>query len=172
MEEVWVKLEAQNGMPELLVSNTGRIKRASSGHIYKPSIVKGYEVLSIGNNGKHYNTKVHRLVATAFLPNPDKLPEVNHKNGVKNDNRVTNLEWCTRSQNAKHAYANGLNYPSGGLPPRPIVCVELNKEFPSIWAAARYLGKTDRSRIRKSAYDSKYTAYGYHWKFIEMGVIM
>jgi hypothetical protein len=58
--------------------------------------------------------KIHRLVAIAFIPNPDNLKEVNHKDGDKENNSVTNLEWCTRSQNMKHAYLMGLRVPNKG----------------------------------------------------------
>lgn len=65
---------------------------------------KGYENVSI--NGKLH--KVHRLVAEAFIPNPQGLPQVNHKDGNKLNNEVSNLEWATASQNTKHAYEMGL----------------------------------------------------------------
>jgi hypothetical protein len=55
----------------------------------------------------------HRIVAEAFLPNPDNLPEVNHEDGNKHNNNASNLEWCTRSENMKHAYQTGLKSSAG-----------------------------------------------------------
>lgn len=93
---------------------------------------------------------VHRLVATAFHPNPDNKPEVNHKNGAKTDNLATNLEWVTASENALHAFDAGLRTANlGGTgrfnrlhgKSRPVIQLSLDgikiKEFPSMQEAQR-----------------------------------
>lgn len=69
----------------------------------------GNDYLKVGINeyGVFYHEYVHILVAKTFIPNPDRLPEVNHLNLVKWDNRASNLEWCTRKQNIEHAVKNG-----------------------------------------------------------------
>lgn len=69
---------------------------------------KGYKVVSLCRENKGREFKVHRLVATAFIPNPLNLKEVNHKDGDKTNNNDWNLEWSTHADNIKHAYATGL----------------------------------------------------------------
>lgn len=64
----------------------------------------GYNLIMLYNSKGHKNCLVHRLVAEAFLPNPEGLEQVNHKNGIKTDNKVTNLEWISRSDNMKHSF--------------------------------------------------------------------
>lgn len=68
----------------------------------------GYVEVTLMRDGKMKTVLLHRVIAKAFIPNPDNLPWVNHKNGIKSDNRIENLEWCTVSQNTKHAFDNNL----------------------------------------------------------------
>ena len=68
----------------------------------------GYVRVELSNNGTSKKINVHKLVADSFIPNPNNKLFINHKNGIKNDNRITNLEWNTRSENSQHAYDIGL----------------------------------------------------------------
>lgn len=68
----------------------------------------GYPQVQLNFEGKYKMQRVHRLIAAAFIPNPENKPYVNHKNGIKTDNRIENLEWCTGSENQLHAFRTGL----------------------------------------------------------------
>lgn len=76
---------------------------------------KGYHIVCLHLNGKKKLTKVHRLVAQAFIPNPNNKPQVNHKDLDKTNNNVDNLEWVTGYENYLHAVANGVSKPQKSL---------------------------------------------------------
>ncbi|MCT4151400.1 HNH endonuclease [Elizabethkingia anophelis] len=91
-----------------IITEDGIIKR--NGRILKPyDTGRGYRTIDININGERFYKKIHRLVAEAFIPNPENKKEVNHKNGIKDDNRVENLEWVTPTENIRHSFQFGMN---------------------------------------------------------------
>lgn len=110
MKEVWKDIDGYEGLYQ--VSNLGRIrslyKRRKDVEFLKFTDCHGYKIVGLCKNKKQMSFRVHRIVASAFLPNPNNNPQVNHINGDKTDNRAVNLEWCTQSANMRHAYENGL----------------------------------------------------------------
>lgn len=121
MEE-WRDVEGYEGLYQ--VSNEGRVrsfrKRGTHEICESPFVMKtpisnptGYAICGLYKDGKRKNALVHRLVAGAFVLNPNNKPQVNHKNGIRSDNRACNLEWVTASENVKHGFDH-----NGRLPPR------------------------------------------------------
>ena len=115
MKEEWRDVPGYEGLYK--VSNSGHIKslarwqigkngkkrRFQNWHIKKQSITSnGYKVVSLSKKGKSRYWHVHRLVAITFIPNPDNLPVINHKDECKTNNRVENLEWCTSKYNMNY----------------------------------------------------------------------
>lgn len=107
--EIWKAIPGTKGFIE--ISNEGRVRSFLRGEerILKTQLdQKGYQRFSITIDRCKKTYKLHREVAKAFVPNVNNLPQVNHKNGNKNDNRAANLEWVTNLENARHAVENGL----------------------------------------------------------------
>jgi hypothetical protein len=104
--EVWKDVVGYEGY--YIISNYGNLINKCSKKL-KPFITHGYLYYHLSKKGKYSHARAHRLVAIAFIPNPDNLPYINHKDCNKQNNFVENLEWCTAQHNSKHAFDNGRN---------------------------------------------------------------
>ena len=107
--EIWKDIVGYEGHYE--VSNFGRLRsnKPKFYGIMNPSYTnKGYVRYGLSLNNKQIIFTIHRLVAIHFIPNPENKPEVNHIDGDKQNNNVSNLEWCTHQENMGHAKQNGL----------------------------------------------------------------
>lgn len=102
-EEVFKPIE---GFEDYEISNYGRVKSLKSKRILKPSNTNMYSKVSLWKNGKGYFKLVHRLVARAFIPNQNNLPNINHKDENPQNNKAENLEWCTQKYNNNYGRHN------------------------------------------------------------------
>lgn len=176
MLEEWRPIK---GYERYEISNQGRVRHSRTGKIRKLGTVKcGYSMIGLRELGtsKMKNLSIHRLVAIAFIPNPENKKCVNHKDGDKSNNCVDNLEWCTHSENTKHSFRNGLQihpqlgkYGWNSFNGRPIKQIDLIsgkviKEYGSICDAARHVG-VHNENIRACANGITSQCGGYKWEY-------
>ena len=127
MIEEWKDIEGFEGVYQ--ISSMGRVRSLKFGkeRILKLNNSNGYLYVLLRKNGKPINLSIHRLVATYFIPNPENKPEVNHKNCKRGDNRVENLEWCTRKENVNNPLTlkkrSGENHPKPTLGKRGVFAI-------------------------------------------------
>lgn len=174
MTEIWKDVVGYEGLYS--ISNKGRIIRLEknrtkgSGNYHKKEIIlvpattkNGYNYVLLYKNKIRKIKKIHQLVSRAFIPNSENKPCVNHINGVKTDNRVKNLEWCTHSENMQHALKTGLIKTM-----KKVLMLDLNGKELLIFDGVRKAGRetgVSNSGISACCLGQRQSAGGYKWEF-------
>lgn len=179
-QEEWRPVVGYEGYYE--VSNLGRIrsldrvcslnskimpKRTYRGKILVQRVTKdGYCTLLLCKDGYHRGVRVHRIVAQAFIPNPNNLPHINHKNEIKNDNRVENLEWCDSKYNENYG-----TKPLRVSISKSIPCIAISPRGETMWfaginIAGRITGFNHRN-IHRAIVGGRKTCGGFMWKYAD-----
>lgn len=167
MEEIWKDVEGYEGLYQ--VSNLGNVRSLNYNHrgivknLRLSEMGRGYLLVELSAGGKGRTFLVHRLVASAFIPNPNNHPEVNHKDENKHHNNVNNLEWCTRAYN--DAYGTG-RVRHAKLISKP---VEQMKDGVVVkrWLSATEASRCgySRTRVSECCNGRQQTHKGYEWRY-------
>lgn len=200
MLEEWRDIEGYEGLYQ--VSNLGRVKSLKSQYGYRKIILKprknkyGYFHLQLHNKGNIKDCTIHRLVAQAFIPNPNNYPQINHKDENKLNNNVSNLEWCTAKYNTNYGTRNQRSSKSnkgkkrksryhteetkrkmkenhadfnGKNNPvaRRVINIDTGKVFDTIREASKYYNIKCQGNISEACRGKRNKVGGYNWKYID-----
>lgn len=175
--EIWKPVNGYEGLYE--VSNSGKVRslrfrniEGRAGILREITLPSGYKYVNLHKDGVAKHHYLHRLVATAFIPNPNGLPEVNHRNENPGDNTLNNLEWCSSQYNKnygnraiKMAETKKDRFTGENAVRRsPVVCEETGVIYPTMRKAAQAVGVT-YTKISLCCTGKRKTAGGYHWKY-------
>ncbi len=163
---MWKKIIIDDEVTSYSVSSLGEVRNDIRDSLLTQATSQEYCTVALNICGKAKRMRVHRLVAIAFLPNPDNKPYVNHLNGQRNDNRLENLEWVTPSENSKHAVKTGLNRGNK----KPVVQFNLEGirmfEYESATEASRQTD-TPQPKITSCCKRDRLSANDYQWRYID-----
>ena len=174
MEEIWKDIEGYEGLYQ--VSNMGNVRSLNYHNEGKAQILRpqfdcaGYRQVSLYKDRKKKSHKIHRLVAQAFIPNPDELPCINHIDEDKINNRVDNLEWCDHAYNNNYGTHNeriANAQRNNRHQSKQVRCVETGEVYPSQSEASRRTGifQCHISDVCCKKPKRK-TAGGFHWEYV------
>jgi hypothetical protein len=176
--EIWKDIENYEGMYQ--VSEKGRVKSLNYNHTKKEKILKGvkdkggYLYVGLWKDGKQTNQLIHRLIAQAFIPNPNNYEQVNHKDENPSNNHVANLEWCDAKYNTNYGTRNQrsgeklTNHPS--MSKRVDQIDMITGEVIRQWASTRECGRNGytQSHVSACARGELKKYKGYVWKYIRV----
>lgn len=152
--------------PNYAVSDQGRVKKRTTDKVLVATDdSRGYPSVTVLDDSGQHTKRVHRMVAETFIPNVDGKTTVNHKDGNKRNNHISNLEWNTMSENIQHAYDHDLKRrpDNAGSPKHPVMIVETGEVFDSLGDCARAIGGVT-AHICNCLSGRYKTHCGYHFK--------
>lgn len=166
--EKWKPIEGYEGLYE--VSDWGDVKSLNYNHTGKEKILSvglcwGYHIVGLCKDGISKTHKVHRLVAQAFIPNPDNLPCVNHKDEVRSNNHVGNLEWCSYQYNNNYGTCRQRSIKNKK---KKVSQYNLNGEFIKEWDSAKDVQRVsgyNAAHINECCKGKRRTAHNFIWQY-------
>ena len=178
MTEIWRDIKGFEGIYQ--VSNIGRVKNSKGRIRSLKTNNKGYYIISLYKNNIEKTYLIHRLVAQAFLPNPNNLPEINHKDEIKSHNMIwvnedgsidynkSNLEWCDRKSNCNYGLRNKI---MGDKHKKPILQITIDGCLVNKWDSAQDAANElsyDKSNIGRCCMGKQQTYKNYFWKYYNL----